>query len=84
MRSAGERTRLLEALGDAGLTGPAISRRVRTAASMDESMLYPALHSLEASWTLRASWETDGDGNRRRTYRRRRFLLGPRRSSETS
>jgi len=83
MNSADERTLILDALDAASLSGPAISRRVRTAASMDESLLYPALHSLEANWTLRARWETDGDGHRRRTYRRRRFLPGLRHASET-
>jgi hypothetical protein len=45
----------------------------------DQSLLYPALHSLEADWRLEAAWLPDAGGVRRRTYRKRRFgphLLG--------
>jgi hypothetical protein len=45
----------------------------------DASLLYPALHSLEADWRLEAAWLPEAGGVRRRTYRKRRFgphLLG--------
>jgi DNA-binding PadR family transcriptional regulator len=75
-----ERKRILDALSGDNLSGPAISRRTRAESrSNDESLLYPALHSLEAGWTLQASWVADSAGNRRRTYRRRRLLPGLRR-----
>jgi DNA-binding PadR family transcriptional regulator len=56
------------------LTGPSILRRVRERSTADESLLYPALHSLEADWVIRAEWQTDADGVGHRTYRKRRLL----------
>ena len=77
---AAERNRALLALGDESLTGPAISGLTRMEPRPnDESLLYPALHSLEAGWTLQAAWVADSGGNRRRTYHRRRLLPGLRR-----
>ncbi|MGA3058344.1 MAG: hypothetical protein ABSE70_09985 [Candidatus Limnocylindrales bacterium] len=50
----------------------------------DQSLLYPALHSLEASWLVHATWQSDAKGIPHRTYRRRRLLprrlVGTRRS----
>jgi hypothetical protein len=71
-----ERDHVLKTLGDDALSGPAILRRMigRPAEPGDQGLLYPALHSLEAGWALRAEWATDAAGKRRRTYRRRRFL----------
>jgi DNA-binding PadR family transcriptional regulator len=87
---ASERRRVLEALDGEVLTGPAILRRMRErpigaeagaevgaadrVAPGDESLLYPAMHSLEADWKLKAMWLPDGDGGRHRTYRKRRLL----------
>lgn len=42
--------------------------------SRDQSLLYPALHSLEADWRLKAAWLPDAGGVRRRTYRKRRLV----------
>ena len=39
----------------------------------DASLLYPALHSLEADWRLEAAWLPKAGGVRRRTYRKRRL-----------
>jgi hypothetical protein len=47
----------------------------------DQSLLYPALHSLEAGWTIQATWQSDAGGANHRTYRRRRLL--PRRPAWT-
>jgi hypothetical protein len=69
-------------------TGPVIFRRMQERATDteagerpeagpnqgDQSLLYPALHSLEASWLVHATWQSDGKGIRHRTYRRRRLL----------
>ena len=43
----------------------------------DQSLLYPALHSLEASGRVQATWQSDAKGIRHRTYRRRRLLPRP-------
>jgi len=40
----------------------------------DQSLLYPALHSLEADWSVQATWLSDANGIRHRTYRKRRLL----------
>jgi DNA-binding PadR family transcriptional regulator len=76
---AAERRRVLKALDGGALTGPAVMRRISentgvAAAPGDESLLYPALHSLEAEWRLTATWHSDAHGSPRRTYRRRRLL----------
>lgn len=79
---AAERKRALEAvasLGDAGATGPVVFRRMQGQAGHgpavgDQSLLYPALHGLEADGEVRAAWTSDADGARHRVYRRRRFL----------
>jgi hypothetical protein len=77
-----------EDLGDESLTGPVIFRRTyerltdaepadrREAGTKpgDQSLLYPALHSLEADWMVHASWVSDSNGVRHRTYRKRRLL----------
>lgn len=92
-RLADERERVLEALDGEALTVPAILRRMHErstgaeagaghgAEPRDQSLLYPALHSLEADWKLQAGWLSDANGMRRRTYRRRRLL--PRRPGWT-
>jgi hypothetical protein len=90
-----ERSRVLEALDEDVLTGPAIARRMdgpstnaaaragtdgeQAANSGDLALLYPALYSLEARWKLQAEWLPGTDGVRHRTYRRRRLL--PRRAT---
>jgi DNA-binding PadR family transcriptional regulator len=76
---AAERRQVLEALNGGALTGPAVMRRISetsgaAAAPGDESLLYPALHSLEAEWRLTATWQSDAQGKPRRSYRRRRLL----------
>ena len=87
---ASERRRVLDALGGEVLTGPAVLRRMRGrpigaeagaeagAADRvdpgDESLLYPAIYSLEADWKLKAICLPDGNGRRHRTYRKRRLL----------
>lgn len=87
---AAERRRLLQALDGEVMTGPALFRRIRersaetetetgvghAVAKDDESLLYPALHGLEASWRLQAAWLADPTGKRRRIYRKRRLLPG--------
>jgi hypothetical protein len=40
----------------------------------DESLLYPAIYSLEADWKLKGRWLSDSSGRRHRTYRKRRLL----------
>jgi hypothetical protein len=40
----------------------------------DQSLLYPALHSLEADGRVEATWVSDANGLRHRTYRKRRSL----------
>jgi hypothetical protein len=78
----------VEDLDGANATGPVIFRRMRECATGaepqggpeagpkpgDQSLLYPALHSLEASWLVHAMWQSDAKGIRHRTYRRRRLL----------
>jgi len=83
---AGERRRVLEALRGEALTGPAILRRMSEPPTAAEggsaggaepggaSLLYPALHSLEADWRLEAAWLPEAGGVRRRTYRKRRLV----------
>ena len=69
-------------------TGPVVFRRMyerstvaepdaRTEAGPipgDQSLLYPALHSLEADGRVKAIWMSDANGLRHRTYRKRRLL----------
>jgi DNA-binding PadR family transcriptional regulator len=66
----------IDLLGQQRPTGPAIYRRMldRPDPSTDQSLLYPALHSLEADWQIRADWVPDAGGVRHRTYRKRRLL----------
>jgi hypothetical protein len=68
---ANQRHRVLDALAGDSLSSAAVGRRLRPA---DEALLFPALHGLEASGRLDASWIPDSTGRRRRTYRRRRLL----------
>ena len=71
-----ERSRVMSALGQDFLSGPAIFRRMfgsNTRDPGDQSLLYPALHSLMSSWRLRAYWQTDDTGIPHRVYRRARF-----------
>lgn len=71
-----EHSRVLSALGNDELSGPAIFRRMsgaHTRTAGDQRLLYPALHGLEANWRLRASWLTDASGIPHRVYRRGRF-----------
>jgi hypothetical protein len=86
---ARERNRVLEALGRETLTGSVVFRRMRErsngagavnaghAQPGDESLLYPALHSLEAGWKLQATWQSDAGGTKHRAYRKRRLLPRP-------
>jgi hypothetical protein len=78
----------VEDLDGANATGPVIFHRVHERLTDtepeeppeagpkpgDQSLLYPALHSLEADWMVQATWLSDADGIRHRTYRRRRLL----------
>lgn len=71
-----ERSRVMGALGKDVLSGPAIFRRMsgsNTRKTGDQSLLYPALHSLTSSWRLRAYWQTDDTGIPHRVYGRARF-----------
>ena len=86
---ARERNRVLEALGRETLTGSVVFRRMRgrsngavalnagDAQPGDQSLLYPALHSLEAGWKIQATWQSDAGGTKHRTYRKRRLLPRP-------
>ncbi len=79
---------VVEDLDGANATGPVIFRRMQERATGsdsgerpqagpnqgDQTLLYPALHSLEASWLVHATWQSDAKGIRHRTYRRRRLL----------
>jgi DNA-binding PadR family transcriptional regulator len=86
----------LEALDGQDPTGQAILRRLRERSTdaevntgdgsrpADQSLLYPALHSLEADWLVQAKWLPDANGRQHRTYRKRRLLpsrRGPARRS---
>jgi hypothetical protein len=53
----------------------------RALPASDQSLLYPALHSLEADWKVQATWVANADGIRHRTYRRRRLLPRPSRAA---
>jgi hypothetical protein len=84
-----ERKRVFEALDGVALSGPAVFRRIRERSAWpegeaghgmepgDQSLLYPALHSLEAGWKLQAAWQSDASGTKHRTYRKRRLLPRP-------
>ena len=86
---ADERKRVLEALDGEALSGPVVFRRIRERSTWpegeaghgmepgDQSLLYPALHSLEAGWKLQATWQSDAGGAKHRTYRKRRLLPRP-------
>jgi DNA-binding PadR family transcriptional regulator len=90
---ADERRQVLAALEGEALSGSAVFRRIRersaegeaapgeSGQSGDQSLLYPALHSLEAGWKIQARWQSDAGGTKHRTYRRRRLL--PRRPAWT-
>jgi hypothetical protein len=75
------RQRVLEAIdapGQGPLTGPAILRlAVDSHTPPDESLLYPALHGLEADWRVQAGWVTDERGIRHRAYLKRGLLPRP-------
>jgi hypothetical protein len=78
----------VEDLDGVALTGPVIFRRMRERLTDadpgarleagpnpgDQSLLYPALHSLEADGRVQAAWVLDANGFRHRTYRKRRLL----------
>ena len=80
---------VVEDLDGANATGPVIFRRMRECATGaepqggpeagpnpgDQSLLYPALHSLEADGRAEATWQSDAKGIRHRIYRRRRWGL---------
>ena len=86
---ARECKRVLEALGREALAGSVVFLRMRgrsngagavnagQAHPGDQSLLYPALHSLEAGWKLQATWQSDASGTKHRTYRKRRLLPRP-------
>jgi DNA-binding PadR family transcriptional regulator len=44
------------------------------AAEADQSLLFPALHSLEADGRLTAEWRLGTDGRQHRTYRKRHLV----------
>ena len=72
---AAERRRVLEALADGSLTSSAVARRLGPASPEgSQSLLFPALHGLEADGRLAANWRTGADGLARRTYTKRRLL----------
>ena len=74
---AKERQRVLEALAGAPLTSSGVAGCIHSApAEVDQSLLFPALHGLEADGRLRAGWRPDARGIPRRTYLCRRFLPG--------
>ena len=89
MPLAHERKRVFEALDGEALSGPVVFRRIRERSAWpegeaghgmkpgDQSLLYPALHSLEAGWKLQATWQSDASGTKHRTYRKRRLLPRP-------
>jgi hypothetical protein len=54
-------------------TGPGADRAI---SPDDQALLYPALHSLEADWGLKAAWLPDANGVPHRTYTKRRLLPG--------
>jgi hypothetical protein len=78
----------VEDLDGVVLTGPVIFRRMHARSTDaepgaqpesgpnpgDQSLLYPALHSLEADGRVKAAWVLDANGLRHRTYRKRRLL----------
>jgi hypothetical protein len=78
----------VEDLDGVVLTGPVIFRRMHERSTDaeagarpeagpnpgDQSLLYPALHSLEADWRVQARWLPDANGIWHRTYRKRRLL----------
>ena len=69
---AAERYRVLEALGDDSLTSSAVARRLGAVpAERNQSLLFPALHGLEADGRLTANWQPGTDGLPHRTYRKR-------------
>jgi DNA-binding PadR family transcriptional regulator len=71
---AESRQRILAIVGEDGLSGFEIARRLAgvtpATAWRDESGLYPSLHHLEAGRRLRAAWAPTASGEMRRTYRR--------------
>jgi DNA-binding PadR family transcriptional regulator len=70
-----ERHQILAALAADSLASSAIARRLPApSADSDQSLLFPALHSLEADGRLTAEWRLGTDGRPRRTYRRRRLI----------
>jgi hypothetical protein len=78
----------VEDLDGVVLTGPVIFRRMHERLTDaepaarpeagpnpgDQSLLYPALHSLEADGRVQATWVSDANGLRHRAYRKRRLL----------
>ena len=68
---AAERVRVLEALVSKSLTSSAVAYRL---GATTETLLFPALHGLEASGRLQARWLPNANGIPRRTYSRRRLL----------
>jgi DNA-binding PadR family transcriptional regulator len=71
-----ERRRVLNALARDSLSSSAIARRLRALGTGGdtETLLFPALHGLEASGRLQARWAPNANGISRRTYRKRRLL----------
>lgn len=72
---ATERRNVLEALAGDRLNSSAIARSIHSsAADPDQSLLFPALHKLEADGRLKAEWRPGIDGRQHRTYRKRRLV----------
>ena len=70
-----ERSRVLSALGNDELSGPAIFRRMAGPNSRvpgGQGLFYPALYGLVELATAR-TWQTDPSGIPHRVYRRERF-----------
>jgi hypothetical protein len=64
----------IDGIDGGAATGPAVLRRLRERSGLDESLLCPILHRLEADWKLDATWRADAGGAIHRTYRRRRWI----------
>ncbi|HEX7590610.1 MAG TPA: hypothetical protein VF375_01560 [Candidatus Limnocylindrales bacterium] len=72
---ATERRHVLKALAGDRLNSSAIARSIHSgAAEPRQSLLFPALHSLEEDGCLKAEWRSGADGLLHRTYRKRRLV----------
>ena len=64
---------ILRALSDGPLHGYAITRWIRSAShdalTIEEGSLYPALHRLEQSGSLKSEWKQSDTGRKAKFYR---------------